>query len=265
MRALLVVGEAEGVELALEPGEAAGCRPLPEPPLEGLVETLDLALGLRVTRCAVLLTDAEVGEQVLEAVAAPGEARRVDRPIVGERGGGPTVGVAGRGKRGHHVVAADTGEGGAGQQVAGVVIEPVDDLDLPVGEAPVGEVGLPYIVGCGGLEPDPGAARALVRLGHDEAGGSEDAPDGRDRRNGQALALEVLADCGRAGVEASGDKVRSEFDDPVAHGDRRPLRARMWPPGSGFEGFEPTFAVPAEEPVQVAPTNAALGCRGGDG
>jgi hypothetical protein len=40
------------------------------------------------------------------------------------------VGVAGRGERGHHVVAADAPEGGAGQQITGVVIEPVDDLDF---------------------------------------------------------------------------------------------------------------------------------------
>jgi hypothetical protein len=75
----------------------------------------------------------------------------------------------------------------------------------------------------------------------------------------------VPADGGGAGVEASGDEVRSEFDDPVEHGDRRPLRADMRPPGPRFDGFEPTFPIPSDEPVQVAPTDAALGCRGGDG
>src|SRR5450759_3970983 len=43
VRPLLVVGEAEGIELGLKPGEADLCRPLPEPALEGLVEALDLA------------------------------------------------------------------------------------------------------------------------------------------------------------------------------------------------------------------------------
>src|ERR1035437_6803619 len=66
-----VVGEAEGVEWRLESGEAARCGPLAEVALEGLLEPLDLALGLRVTWRAVLLADAKVGEQVLEAVAAP--------------------------------------------------------------------------------------------------------------------------------------------------------------------------------------------------
>ena len=74
VRPLLVVGEAEGVELSLEPGEADLRRPLPKVAFEGLVETLDLALGLRVTRRAILLADAKVGEQVLEAVASSGEA-----------------------------------------------------------------------------------------------------------------------------------------------------------------------------------------------
>ena len=51
---LLVVGEAEGVELSLQPGEVGGRRLLPEPTLEGLVEALDLALGLRVAGRTVL-------------------------------------------------------------------------------------------------------------------------------------------------------------------------------------------------------------------
>jgi len=38
------------------------------------VEALDLALGLGMSRGAVLLADAEVGEQELEGVAAAGEA-----------------------------------------------------------------------------------------------------------------------------------------------------------------------------------------------
>jgi hypothetical protein len=43
---LLVVGVAEGIEPVLQRRDAGRRRPLPEPPLEGLVEALDLALGL---------------------------------------------------------------------------------------------------------------------------------------------------------------------------------------------------------------------------
>jgi hypothetical protein len=52
-----------------------------EPAVQGLVEALDLALGLRMVGMAVLLGDAEVGEQVFEAVAATGETRGIDRPV----------------------------------------------------------------------------------------------------------------------------------------------------------------------------------------
>ncbi len=50
------------------------------------MEPFDFALGLRMARVAVLLCDAEVGEQVFEAVAAAGEAGRVDRAIVSGSG-----------------------------------------------------------------------------------------------------------------------------------------------------------------------------------
>jgi hypothetical protein len=52
-----------------------------EPAFLGLVEALDLALGLRMVGVAVFLDDAEAGEQVFEAVAAAGEAGGVDRSV----------------------------------------------------------------------------------------------------------------------------------------------------------------------------------------
>jgi hypothetical protein len=243
---------------------AAGCRPSQR--FQGLVEALDLALGLGVTGHAVLLADAEVGEQVLEAVAAAGEAGRVDRPVVSERGGGPAVGIAGRDERGHHVVAGDPPAGGAVEQVAGVVVEPGADLDLaPVRQAPVGEVGLPQLVGQRGLEAPPGTARALARLGHDEAGGVEDAPDGRGRRDGQALAPEVPGDGSRTRVQAAGGELDPHGDDPLAHGVRRAAGAGVRPARSRLDRLEALVTVPAQEPVQVAAADAALHRCGGDG
>ena len=81
---VLVVDALEAVELGLQLGEGGGGGLSGEPALQGLVEAFDLALGLRMAGMAVLLGDAEVGEQVLEAVAAAGEAGGVDRPVVGE-------------------------------------------------------------------------------------------------------------------------------------------------------------------------------------
>ncbi len=203
VRPLLVVGTAEGIELGLQLGEGARSGLLPEPALERLVEALDLALGLGMPGCSVPLADAEPGEQVLEGVVAAGEARGVDRAVVGERGRGVAMRLTRRAEGGHHVVAIDPVEGRAAEQVAGVVVEPGADLDLaPVRESPVGHVRLPDLVGHGGLEAVPRAARALAWLGRDEARGTEDAPDRRGRGRVQALALEVPGDRHGPGVEA---------------------------------------------------------------
>jgi len=81
VRSLLVVGEAEGIELGLQLRQGPRWRLLPEPALQGLLEALDLALGLGMTGCSVLLPDAEPGEQVLEGVVPAGEARGVDGAV----------------------------------------------------------------------------------------------------------------------------------------------------------------------------------------
>jgi hypothetical protein len=77
----LVVDALEAVELGLPLGEGGGGGLSGEPAFQGLVEAFDRALGLGMAGMAVLLGDAEVGEQVLEAVAAAGETGGVDRPV----------------------------------------------------------------------------------------------------------------------------------------------------------------------------------------
>jgi hypothetical protein len=54
--------------------EGGGGGPCSEPLLEGLVETLDLALGLGVVRGAVLLRDAKVVKEHFEGVRAAAKA-----------------------------------------------------------------------------------------------------------------------------------------------------------------------------------------------
>ena len=77
----LVVDALEAVELGLQllhsDGGGLGC----EPALQSLVKAFDFALSLRMVGVAVLLRDAQAGEQVFEAVAAAGEAGGVDRPV----------------------------------------------------------------------------------------------------------------------------------------------------------------------------------------
>ena len=129
----------------------------------------------------------------------------------------------------------------------------------------MGEVRLPDPVGRRRLEAVPGAPRPLVRLGHDEARGVEDPPDGRGRRDGQGLAPEVPGDGGGTRVEAPGGELRPEGDDPVAHGVGHRVGARVRPAGARLEAVEPALAVPAQEAVQVAAADAALRRRRGDG
>ena len=63
VRPAAVVDGGEGVEQGLELGEGGGLGGLgAEPVLEGLLEPLDFALGLRVVRLAVLLRDAQAAQ-----------------------------------------------------------------------------------------------------------------------------------------------------------------------------------------------------------
>ena len=80
----LVVDASEGVELGLQLGHGGGGWLSGEPAFQGLLEAFDFALGLGMAGMAVLLRDAEVGEQVFKAVAATGEAGGVDRSVVSE-------------------------------------------------------------------------------------------------------------------------------------------------------------------------------------
>ncbi len=141
--------------------------------------------------------------------AVAGEPDGVDHAVVGERGCGVSVQVSGLPEGGQHDRGGDPGSVRTVQGVAGVVVEPGDDLGVRaggavgVGEPVVGEVGLPGLVGLLGLEPDVGAtsvawtgrgspcpARTRIRLivarGH------------RDL----VVMLEVPADGVRAGVQA---------------------------------------------------------------
>jgi hypothetical protein len=116
---------SELVELALELGEATGRWSGPEPALQGLVEAFGLALCLGVPGGSVLLAHAEQRQEVFKGVAPAGEPGCVDAAVIGQR-------ARRRAVLPHHVkehrddvIAGDRPMSGAGEQVAGVVIEPV--------------------------------------------------------------------------------------------------------------------------------------------
>ncbi|VBA39925.1 hypothetical protein LAUMK136_03230 [Mycobacterium attenuatum] len=83
--------------------------------------------------------------------------------------------------------------GGAAQQVAGVLVVPVEDFDVgAVGQGPVGEVGLPAFVGLFGGKAVVGTARPFTRLRGDQAVVVQDAPDRGGGRYGQALVGQIV-------------------------------------------------------------------------
>ncbi|MDF2745952.1 MAG: hypothetical protein K0S98_236 [Propionibacteriaceae bacterium] len=87
---------------------------------------------------------------------------------------------AGSGQEGSdHGLASDPSTREASKQVAGVVVEPVDDLHAgAVGYLPVGEIRLPALVGLVGLESTIGAFGSLLRFRADQPRGGENTTDG---------------------------------------------------------------------------------------
>jgi hypothetical protein len=68
VRPLVVAEDGEGVQEGLELGDRGGVGALgAEPVLEGLLEPLDLALGLRVVWLAVLLGDPQAAQAWYES------------------------------------------------------------------------------------------------------------------------------------------------------------------------------------------------------
>ena len=83
--AFVVIDDGEDLELVLQLGDRCRRGLASEPAFEGLVETFDLDLGLRVVGVAVLLGDVELPEEVFEAVAAADETGGIDHAVVGKR------------------------------------------------------------------------------------------------------------------------------------------------------------------------------------
>jgi hypothetical protein len=120
------------------------------------------------------LDDAQAADFVLECVAsafAAGQSSGEDHSVVGKGGVWDAMGSNGIEQIGDDDGAGDAGARGDRECVAGVVVNPIEDLDVgEVGEPPVGEVGLPAFVGLFGGESDVGAFGAFVRRGDDQAG-----------------------------------------------------------------------------------------------
>ena len=134
--------------------------------------------------------------------------------------------MAGHGssERVDHDGAGDPGVGGDGQGVAGVVIQPRQDLDVDAGGQPVvGEVGLPPLVGLLGGEADVGGSGPLGWCRGDESVAAQGAVDRRSRDPDLVVVFEVPTDRVGAGIETLGGQSPAQLDDELDRrvGDRR--------------------------------------------
>lgn len=105
-----------------------------------------------------------------------------------------------------------------GQHEPGVVIDPHQDLRVgAIRETPVGEVGLPTLVGQLGFETDVGRLRSLLRLGDHQSGIDEAATDRRHRHGDAPPVGEVPRDRVRASVESLVGQLGAKVHDPLDH------------------------------------------------
>ena len=129
-----------------------------------------------------------------------------------------------------------------------VVIEEVHDLDPGViGDAPMGNVGLPAFVRQLGLESDPGAPRALVGLGHHEPPTAKHPPDRRDRRHLIVAKAQVVVDRLGPGIQALIGQGLAQLDDLVLKPVGRAVRDPPCGPRSGCDRFIPSSPEPADD------------------
>ena len=113
-----------------------------------------------------------------------------------------------------------------------MVVDEVRDLHGgPVGQRPVGEVGLPHFVGLGRGEATERGPGPLVRFRDHRACIPQDPMDRRSGRRRAAFAFEVRGDCLGTGVGAFGGQFGAQGKD--ADPDRGISGLRV---GTGFAG-----------------------------
>ena len=126
-------------------------------------------------------------------------------------------------RAGHSAVSGDR------DRVAGVVIDPAQDLDLAVvGEAPVGEIGLPHLIGQFRLEADVGRTRSFLGLRGDPTVTIQDAVHRRPRDPQVVVMSEMPDDLVGARVVTTGDKSVTDRHDQLHRRLGCPVRRRKW-------------------------------------
>jgi hypothetical protein len=166
-----------------------------------------------------------VAQFALELVAsafATSQSGGEDHAVVGQGGGRNALGLMGFAERIQDDGSGDAAVRGDRACVAGVVVEPAEDFGVGlVGEAPVGEVGLPAFVGLFGGEPDVGRLGTLRRCRCHQPGRGEVAADRGDRYLQLMVVLQMPGDGVGSGVQARGAQLGAEFDDQIDGGLRQ--------------------------------------------
>lgn len=135
-----------------------------------------------------------------------------------------------------HDRAGDPAVGGDRQGVAGVVVEPGQDLHVAaVGEVPVGHVGLPAFVGLLGREPHEGGLGSFLRGRGHPTGPAQGPVDRRGRHRQAVVVLEVPGDRGRPRVQALAGQLITQGDDRLDRGRRHGPRRGAGAAGAGLE------------------------------
>jgi hypothetical protein len=147
-----------------------------------LLEPFDLAAGGGVVGPGVLLVHVEPAKLVFEGIAAAfaaGVAGGEHRPVVGQGGRRDPMGGNGSAEAGEHDRSGDPQVRGHSQGVAGVVVQPGQDLAVDAaGQPVVGEVGLPSLIWQGGLEAHIGGLGPFGGLRNDQTGLGQLTADG---------------------------------------------------------------------------------------
>ena len=144
-----------------------------------------------------------------------------------------------------------------------MVADHVEDLDVAAArKPPVGDVGLPRLVGHLGFEADQRGARALLGLRRNQALPPEDPPDSRDRGDAvDPLAGEVVSDRLGAAVVSLREQLLSQGHDGPDHLPWRAIGTGARRPGARLQRLIAAFPVTSQELVGPAAMNAVGRCK----
>ena len=138
-----------------------------------------------------------------------------------------------------------------------MVVDEVQDLHTgAVGQGPVGEVGLPHLIGLGGGEAALRGMGPLMRFRDHGACGAQDPVDRRPGRRSEAFAFEVRGDGLGPGVEPFTGQLGAQGKDA---GPDRPAGGLRVDAGSARAGLEARVAlgrVPGKEFVDPLAADA---------